>query len=121
MILVPVLDAALHAIPLEDVLVGVLDHAGLECDDRIRNLERRGRQPALARSHLVAGDDQIIVHLVADEGAGRAEIEKPLGQIVTKLAALIGDVGKGARGQQRGRGKQAERMTTIDHEDIRTG
>ena len=93
-VLVPGLDAARHAVPLEDVLVGVLDHAGLQRDDRIRNLEGRGRQLALARAHLVAGDDQIIVDLVADEGACRAEIEKPLGQIVAKLAALVGDIGE---------------------------
>ena len=75
----------------------------------------------LARADLVAGDDQVVVDLVADEGAGRAEREEPPGQIIAKLAALVGDIGKAARGQEAGGGKQAERMATIDHGGIRTG
>jgi hypothetical protein len=93
------LDAARHAVPLEDVLIGISDHAGLQRDDRVRNLEGRGRQLALARAHLVAGDDQVVVDLVGDEGACGAEIEKPLGEIVAELAALVGDVGKTAIGR----------------------
>ena len=69
----------------------------------------------LARPVLVAGDDQVIVDLVADEGADRAKVEKPLGEILAKLAALIGDVGEAARRQQAPGGKETERMTAIDH------
>jgi hypothetical protein len=119
--LIPGLDAAGHAVPLEDVLVGIADHAGLQRDQRIRNLEGRGRQHRLPGAILVAGDDQIVVGLVADEGADRACIEKPLGQIVANFAALGRDIGKAARGQNARGGKKTERMAAIDHGNIRTG
>ena len=121
MIAIPGLDASHHAVPLEHILVGIADHAGVQRDDRIRNLEGRGRQPALARAHLVAGDDQVIVNLVADEGAGGAEVEKPLGQIVAKLAALVGDIGETTVGKNARGGEKTERMAAIDHGFVRTG
>src|SRR6202035_2435606 len=118
MVLVPGLDAPDNAVPLEDVLVGIADHAGLERNDRIRNLEGRGRQPGLAGAIPVAGDDKIVVDLVADEGAGVGEM---LRQIVADLAALRRDVGEAARGQEARGGKQRERMAAMDHGGIRCG
>jgi hypothetical protein len=55
---------------------------------------------AFARAHLVAGDDQVIVDLVADEGAVVPSAKEPPGEIVAELAALVGDIGKAARGQR---------------------
>ena len=121
MVLVPGLDAPDDAVPLEDVLVGIADHAGLQRDHRIRDLEGRGRQLRLARPVLVAGDDQIIVDLVADEGADRSHVEKMLGQAFADLAALGCDIGKASRRQQARGGKQAERMAAMDHGSIRCG
>jgi hypothetical protein len=97
-IAIPRLDIALHAIPLEHVLVGVLDHAGFQRNQGIWNLERGGRQKRLSRAILVAGNDQIVVSLVADEGPDRPLVREVLGQRVANLAALRCDVGKGARG-----------------------
>src|SRR4029077_15383559 len=63
-ILVPGLDWARDAVPFEDILVGVLDHPGLQRDQRIWDLEGRGRQLRLARAILVAGDDPIVLDLI---------------------------------------------------------
>ncbi len=115
MVLVPGLDAARHPVPFEDVLVGVLHDAGLQRDQGIRNLEGRRRQLALAGADLVAGDDQVIIDLVTDEGTDRAEVEKPLGKIVAEFAALVGDIGKTAGGQEARGGEKTERMAAIDH------
>ncbi len=57
---------------------------------------------------LVAGDHQIIVDLVADEGADGSLVGKMPGQILADLAALGCDVGKAARRQNARGGKQAE-------------
>ncbi len=109
------------AVPFEDVLVGIGDHAGLQRDDRIGDLEGRGRQLRLAGAVLVAGDDEIIVDLVADEGADRADIEKMLGEALANFAALGCDVGKASRRQQRRGGKKTERVAAMDHGSIRCG
>ena len=76
---------------------------------------------ALAGADLVAGDHQIIVDLVADEGADRADVEKPLCQVVAKFAALVGDIGEAARRNEARGGKKSERMAAIDHGDVRNG
>src|SRR5205823_6350364 len=94
---------------------GIGDHAGFQRDDRVRNLEGRGRQPRFARADLVAGDDQIVIDLVADEGADRSGIEETSCQVVAKFAALVGNIGETARGRKGSCGKQSERMTAIDH------
>jgi hypothetical protein len=116
---IPGLDASDNAVPFEHILVRIGDHASLQCNDRIRNLEGRGRQHRLSRTILVAGDHEIIVGLVADEGANRALIGKPLGQILANLAALGRDIGKAARRQEARDSKETERMATIDHGNIR--
>ena len=103
------------AVPLENVLVGIGDHAGLQRNQRVRHLEGRGRQLVVAGTRLVAGDDQVVVDLVADEGALGAEVEEALCEIVAELAALIGDVGEAAGGQKSGGGEKTERMAAMDH------
>ncbi len=120
MVAIPALDASDNAVPLENVLVGIADDAGLERNHGIRNLEGRGRQHPLSGTILVAGDDEIIVGLVAYEGAGRSLVGKPLGQIPADLAALGRDVGKAARRYNAGAGKETERMAAIDHGSIRS-
>jgi hypothetical protein len=116
---IPALDASDHAVPLEGVLVGVFHHAGLQRDHRIRNLEGRGRQHRLPGTILVAGDDQIIVGLVADEGAGRSFVGKPLSQVLADLAALGRDIGVTAGRQDAGGGEKTERMAASDHGGVR--
>src|SRR5258707_878266 len=71
-----------------------------------RDLERRRRQERLPRAVLVAGDDQIVVGLVADEGADRALVGEPSREIIADFTALRRDVGKSARGDERGGGKE---------------
>ena len=114
-ILVPSLDCALDAVPLEDVLVRVLNHAGLQRNQRIRNLEGRSRQLRLARAILVAGDDQVIIDKIADESAFRAVIGKMPGQRLANFALLVGDIGKAARRQKACSSQKTERMTAINH------
>src|SRR5262249_28120708 len=109
------LDAALHPVPLEDILVGIDDHAGLQRNQRVRYLEGRGRQLVVAGTDLVAGDDQVVVDLVADERAVGTEVEEALCQIVAELAALVGDVGEAAGWNKCGGGKKTERVAAMDH------
>src|SRR6267154_5735260 len=116
---IPGLDASDNAVPFEHILVGVGDHAGLQGNDRIRNLEGRGGQHRLTGTVLVAGYHQIIVGLVAHEGADRSLIGKSLGQILANLAALRRDVGKPAQRQQARGSKETECMAAIDHGNIR--
>ncbi len=113
-VVVPGLDASDHAVPFEDILVGIADHAGFQRDHRIRNLEGRGRQHPLPGTILVAGDDEIVVDLVAHEGADGFLVEKVLGEAIAELGALLGDVGQAARRNEAGGGKKAERMAAID-------
>ena len=119
MVAIPGLDASDNAVPFEHILVRIGDHASLQCNDRIRNLEGRGRQHRFSGTILVAGDHEIIVGLVADEGANRALVGKSLGQIFADLAALGRDMGKTARRQEARDSKETERMATIDHGNIR--
>jgi len=116
---IPGLDAALDPIPLEDVLVRVFDHAGFQRNQRVRNLEGRGRQHRLARAIPVAGDHDIILDLVADERADGILIGEVFGEVLADLAALGRDIGQAARRQDRGGSKQTERMAAIDHGGIR--
>ena len=119
MVAIPGLDASDNAVPLEHILVGIAGHAGLQRDDRIRNLEGRGRQHPLFGAILVAGDHEIVVGLVAHEGADRSLVRKSLGQILANLAALGRDVGKAARRQEARGSKETERMAAIDHGNTR--
>ncbi len=119
MIAIPGLDASDNAVPFEHILVGIGDHAGLQRDDRIRNLEGRGRQHRLTGTILVAGYNQIVVGLVAHEGADRSLVRKSLGQVFADLAALGRDMGKAARRQQARGGKETECVAAIDHGSIR--
>src|SRR5258708_5525909 len=116
---IPGLDASDNAVPPENILVGIGDHTCLQRDDRIRNLEGRARQHRLCGAILVAGDDQIILDLVADEGADRSIVGKPLGQILANLAALRRDMRKAARRQDARGSQETERMATIDQGSIR--
>jgi hypothetical protein len=116
-IAIPGFDASGDAIPFEDILVGIADDTGFERDHRIRNLEGRGRQLRLARAVLVAGNDQIIVDLVADESADRSRVGEMFGQILADLAALVHDMGKGPRRHQARACESTEHMATIDHHD----
>src|SRR3954451_5300256 len=86
---------------------------------RIRNFEGRGRQHRLSGAILVAGDDDIFLGLVADEGADRSCIGKVLGQVLANLAARGRDIGKTARGQNARASKKSERMAAIDHGNFR--
>jgi hypothetical protein len=113
-VLIPRLDAALDAVPLENILVGVADHAGFQRDQRIRNLERRRRQERLPGAIGVAGDDQIVVGLVADEGADRARLGEPFCKIVTDFTALRRDVSESARRRGCSGGEQTESEAAID-------
>ena len=70
---------------------------------------------------LVAGDDQVVVDLVADERADGSDSEKRLARSSRNLAALGRDIGKAARRQNARGGKQTERMAAIDHGSIRDG
>jgi len=99
-IAIPALDASDDAVPLEDVRVGIADHAGFQRNQRIRNLEGRGRQPRLAGTIPVAGNDQVILGLVADEGAAGALVGKMLRQLLADLTALRRDIGKATRRQK---------------------
>src|SRR5207244_6101867 len=80
-----------------------------------RNVERRGRQNRLLRAILVADNDQIVVGVVRGESPRRPLIGKMPGQIETDLAALGGDVGQGAGGENAGGGEQSESMATHRH------
>jgi hypothetical protein len=91
----------------------------LQRNDRIRYLEGRGRQHRFTGTILVAGDHEIIVGLVAHEGADRSLVGKSLGQIFADLAALGRDMGKTARRQQARGSKETECMAAIDHGSIR--
>src|SRR5207247_1945269 len=75
-----------------------------------------GRQLRLRRAVLVAGNDQIVVDLVADEGACGSQVKEPLREISADFTALVGDIGERARGQQAGGGKKTERMAAMDQE-----
>jgi len=105
-ILVPGLDRTLHAVPRKHVLVRIGDDAGLQRDQRVRDLEGRGRQLALTRALLVAGDDQIVLDLVADEGARCTEIGESLCQAVADLVSRRRDVGERALRQDRSGGEK---------------
>ena len=87
MIAIPGCESPLDAVPLEDVLVGIRDDAGFQRDQRVRNLEGRGRQERLPGALPVAGDDQVIVDLVADKGADRAVVGKSSRKTIADLAA----------------------------------
>src|ERR1700710_452408 len=121
MVVVPGLDVPDYAVPLENVLVGIADHAGLQRDHRIGDLEGRGRQLWLSRPFAVAGDDQIIVDLIAGEGAGRSRVREVLGQIRADFAAWRRDIGEAARRPEAGGSEKPERVAAIDHGCIRSG
>src|SRR4051812_3757284 len=116
MVLVPGSDGPGHAIPFEDILVGIPDHAGLERDQRIRYLESRSRQLGLARPNRVAGNDEIILDLVADERAFRAVIDKALGERFADFAPLRRDVGECADRQDSSGSNEAERVAAMNHD-----
>src|ERR1700738_2097060 len=111
-IAIPCLDVALHAIPLEHILVGILDHAGFQRNQGIRDLEGGGRQKRLPRAILVTGDNQIVVGLVADEGPDCPLIRKVPKQIIADLAALRRDIGKRAQRKNAGGSEKTEGVTT---------
>jgi hypothetical protein len=117
-ILVPGLDAARDAIPFEKVFIGIADHSGLERDQRIWNLESRGRQLRLARTVGVAGDDEVIVDLVADEGAGGSGVRKKLGEIGTDFAARRRIISPSLRWQDGGGGQDSNGVAAGDREAV---
>jgi hypothetical protein len=62
----------------------------------------------------VAGDDQIIVDLVADEGADRTRVGEPFGKIIADFTALRRDVSESAPRRDCSSGEKAESGATID-------
>src|SRR3569833_2316678 len=116
MVLVPGLDRPGHAIPFEDILVGILNDLGLQRDQRIRYLEGRGRQLRFARAHGVAGDDEIFLDLVADERALGPIIGEALRQRLADFAALRRNVGEGTSRQGSSGSEETEYMAAMDHE-----
>ncbi len=64
----------------------------------------------------VAGDDEVIVGLVAGERAVRSRIREMLRELGADLAALGSDIGEAARGQKANRRSETQRLTPIDHD-----
>ena len=115
MVPVPAGKRAHHAVPLEDVLVRIGDHAGLQRDERVRHLVGGGRQHRLAGAFGIAGDDEILIRLVGHEGAGGALVGKALGEAFANLAARRRDMGAREARQGDGSGNAGERMTASEH------
>jgi hypothetical protein len=87
-------------------------------DQRIRDLEGRGRQSRLPGTNRIAGDHQVVIDLIADEAAHRSLVGKLPRQILANLAAPGRDIGKAARRRENNGGKQTERMAAMDHGSI---